>query len=90
MVAQFFNYANSGDVTGDKSSVVGYSSFAFFEERQPESGQEGEGAMFNESQKKRLLAIARQTIRQYVKDGTRPEFKESDPALQVRRGLFVT
>lgn len=96
---QFLAYANSGDVTGDKSRVVGYSSFVFYSEEfsgkdsnklQSEAKEEGGDVMFTEKQKKRLLEIARQTIIQYVKENTIPEFKEDDAALQIQRGAFVT
>jgi AmmeMemoRadiSam system protein A len=75
------NYANSGDVTGDKSRVVGYLSVAFLK---------GEEDMLSQSQKKRLLEIARQSISDYLSSVKRTEFKEDDPALNAKNGAFVT
>lgn len=74
-------YANSGDTAGDKSRVVGYGSLAIYRE---------EEKMLNAEQRKRLLAIARKTIEEYVKDRKTLEFKESDPELLKENGAFVT
>ena len=79
-------YANSGDITGDKTRVVGYVSAVVYKEgSNPEEKQ-----MFNDAQRKRLLQIARESITSYVKDGKRKEFKESDPLLNQPMGAFVT
>ena len=81
-------YANSGDVTGDKNRVVGYVSAVIY----ATGGgirQEG-GAMLNESQRKRLLEIARDTITGYVKTRAIPDLKEDDPVLNREMGAFVT
>ncbi|MDD5292479.1 MAG: AmmeMemoRadiSam system protein B, partial [Candidatus Omnitrophica bacterium] len=83
---QVLNYANSGDVTVDKSRVVGYTSVAFFKK---DNVLKGEEEMLNQSQKKRLLEIARQSIGDYLSSGKRMEFKESDEALNLKRGAFV-
>ncbi|MFH1046020.1 MAG: AmmeMemoRadiSam system protein B [Candidatus Omnitrophota bacterium] len=87
---QVLKYANSGDVTGDKTKVVGYTSAAIFT-------QSGEDAMVKEnaetltaSQKERLLDIARQTIEEYVNSSVAAEFKEDDPLLSKEMGAFVT
>jgi len=88
------NYANSGDVTGDKSRVVGYVSVAFFRDSHnstaKEKNLEGEGEMFNQAQKQRLLEIARQTISEYVSHNKRLDIQEDDPQLNINRGAFVT
>jgi len=84
---QVLNYANSGDVTGDKSRVVGYVSAAFFKK---DNVSKGEEEMLSESQRKRLLDIARQSINDYLSSGKRADFKESDEALNLKRGAFVT
>ncbi len=85
-------YANSGDVTGDKSKVVGYLSAVVYKEG-PGSGGQGpveKKAMLNDSQRKRLLQIARESITSYVRDGKRKDFTESDPVLNKNLGAFVT
>lgn len=79
-------YANSGDITGDKSRVVGYLSAAIYKE----NSNKEEKQMLNEAQKKRLLEIARESITSYVRDGKRKQFIESDPVLNKEMGAFVT
>jgi AmmeMemoRadiSam system protein A len=79
-------YANSGDITGDKSRVVGYLSAAIYKE----NSKKEEKQMLNEAQKKRLLEIARESITSYVRDGKRKQFTESDPVLNKEMGAFVT
>ena len=73
-------YANSGDITGDKSRVVGYVSAVLYKEEN----------MLSAAQRKRLLEIARESITSYVKDGKRKTFTESDPVLNQPMGAFVT
>lgn len=73
-------YKNSGDITGDKSSVVGYSSIAFYKEG------------ISEDDKIFLLKLARSTVENYLKDKKVPvldETKLSDNLLKVQ-GCFVT
>lgn len=73
-------YKNSGDVTGDKSSVVGYSAIAFYKEEMSKENKEF------------LLKLARDTIENYLKDGKVPKVDESklDPSLLEVKGCFVT
>jgi AmmeMemoRadiSam system protein B/AmmeMemoRadiSam system protein A len=93
---KLLKYANSGDVTGDKSSVVGYGAFAIMCSKKekittPELEKEKGGRrMLNEKQKKILLDIARKTIEEYVRTGKIPEFNVQDPMLKEKRGVFVT
>jgi len=96
---KILKYANSGDTFGDKSKVVGYVSAAVYKEG---SGSQGAGAavpenqkkeelpMLNDSQRKRLLQIARESITSYVKDRKRKDFTEKDPILNQSMGAFVT
>jgi MEMO1 family protein len=80
-------YANSGDATGDRARVVGYSASVFYKENKiPEKGKD----MLNKTQQKELLKIARQTIESYIRTGTVPEVETKDPALKEKRGVFVT
>ena len=46
--------------------------------------------MLTDSQKKRLLGIARESIAIFLKDGTRKLFTESDSVLNKVMGAFVT
>ena len=81
-------YANSGDTATDKSRVVGYVSAAIY--KQDAIRDSGEQPMLNETQRKRLLQIARESITSYVRDGKRKKFTESDPLLNQPMGAFVT
>jgi len=88
-------YENSGDVTGEKGSVVGYFSAVFYKKDTKTQGhkdtsREGERDMMDEKQKKRLLEIARTTVEQYIRTGKAPEFTETDPELLKEKGAFVT
>ncbi len=74
------DYANSGDVTGDKSRVVGYSAVGFYSKK----------TMLNEKQKRKLLKIARETLDAYLKTGKMPQLEETDADLKVPMGAFVT
>lgn len=81
-------YANSGDATGDKKSVVGYLSAAIV--KSGGNPKKGEKNMLNEAQRKRLLDIARQTMEAYIKTGKTMDFKEEDPLFNKDLGAFVT
>ena len=87
-------YANSGDITGEKSRVVGYVSEAIYKVQGSRvKGQdmaEKKDTLLNTLQRKRLLQIAREAITSYVRDGKRIEFTESDPVLNQPMGAFVT
>lgn len=90
---EILKYANSGDITGDKSKVVGYLSAAIYKESprsMVNSPQKKEERLLSEVQRKRLLQIARESISSYVKDGKRKKFSEDDPVLNQSLGAFVT
>ena len=80
-------YANTGDVTGDKTRVVGYSSSVLYKEKIP---MEKGNNMLNKTQQKELLKIARQTIESYLRTGNVTSIETKDPALKEKRGVFVT
>ena len=83
-------YANSGDTSGDKTRVVGYAAMAVYKESGREKEEKGELPMLNETQRKRLLQVARESITSYVRDGEKKTFTESDPVLNKPMGAFVT
>ncbi|MBM3254676.1 MAG: AmmeMemoRadiSam system protein B, partial [Candidatus Omnitrophica bacterium] len=83
---KILKYANSGDVTGDRLKVVGYASGIIT--RGIQKGDEQE--MLNESQKSRLLYIARYSIENYLKTDSKPQLLETDPKLVENKGAFVT
>lgn len=84
--AQMLRYANSGDVTGDRDGVVGYTSIIIYGDAQKEEDQDA----LTPAQKKRLLDIARQTMEEYVRTGKTLEFRETDQRLLREEGAFVT
>ena len=93
LIAKDLKYANSGDVTGDKSRVVGYTSVVMYkpqEQKQASSIEEKGTVPLTKTQKKNLIDLARQTMETYVKTGKTFEFKNKDPRLDEREGAFVT
>lgn len=91
---KILKYANSGDITGDKSRVVGYVSAAIYKFRveslEFSVKDREEKRMLNDNQSKRLLQIARESITSYVGTGKRKQFTEKDPLLNQPMGAFVT
>lgn len=92
-------YANSGDVTGEKTSsrgVVGYASAVFFESRrdkdQSEKPKAGVDLGLSEADKAELHAIAGKAIEAACrgKDAPPPVSSEVSPRLKELRGAFVT
>jgi AmmeMemoRadiSam system protein B/AmmeMemoRadiSam system protein A len=88
-------YANSGDTAGDKGRVVGYLSAVIYKEsvvssRESVVKEKKEQQMLNETQRKRLLQIAREAITSFVRDGKRKTFTEKDAILNKPMGAFVT
>ncbi|HPU30275.1 MAG TPA: AmmeMemoRadiSam system protein B [Syntrophorhabdaceae bacterium] len=94
---KILQYANSGDVTGDRSRVVGYSSVAFFyKDNEKSLDQQKEGKKdttkgeLSKSEEKLLLEIARKTLEEYVVREKVPDFDIKDKKLIEKRGVFVT
>ncbi len=91
---EVLRYTNSGDVTGDLDQVVGYSSVIIYKGEgnnsplQEKKAQEDDS--LNLSQKRRLIEIAKSTIKEYVTAGNVLQFKENDPRLNEEKGAFVT
>ena len=81
-------YRNSGDVpAGEKDRVVGYYAIAL-----KESPESAETFTLSESEKTKLLEIARTSITEYVASGKPPTIDGStiSPTLKTRCGAFVT
>jgi AmmeMemoRadiSam system protein B/AmmeMemoRadiSam system protein A len=88
-------YANSGDVTGDRSRVVGYAAAVFYKtaggkEKMKEEKKVGVDLGLNEEEKKTLHQIAKTVIENKAKGKTVPDFKVESPTLKENRGAFVT
>ena len=87
---KLLNYANSGDVTGDKSAVVGYAAVGFYGENQAISDQRSSDQEYSEDEKQELLGVARTTIEMYLKEGKTYEPQADNPKFKEGRGVFVT
>jgi len=75
-------YANSGDVSGDHSRVVGYAAVMFWHWQPPE---------FSAAQQTELLSIARHGLENYLSSGQESmPAPPADLALSRRLGAFVT
>lgn len=97
--AKLLKYGDSGDISGDKSSVVGYAALAIY--RAPVSSSPGSPAGSDSSAEKQvqyslsrpqettLLRIARQSIDSYLQSGGVPDF-EVDDHLSQPGAAFVT
>ena len=93
--AQLLMYANSGDVTGDKSRVVGYGALALV--AQPENKKHGrksaERAEFSltPAERQALLNIARHSVETAVREKKLYQLPaDLRGALRDARGAFVT
>lgn len=76
--AELYKYANSGDVTGDKSRVVGYAAMGFYK------------SYLSDKEKETLLQLAKETINVYVKDGKQPSSVTGIKRLKSNGATFVT
>ncbi|MBI4683217.1 MAG: AmmeMemoRadiSam system protein B [Nitrospirae bacterium] len=73
-----YKYANSGDVTGDRTRVVGYAAIGLY------------NSPLSASEKTELLGFAKETITSYVKNGQIPEININDKRLRANGATFVT
>ncbi len=91
--AEVLKYANSGDVTGDRSRVVGYVSIALIKRAEGASADGHHTPPFTLSAeaKQKLLEIARKSVELAVREGKRYECPPPGiPVLEQERGAFVT
>ncbi len=87
--AEVLKYANSGDVTGDHSRVVGYSADVFVKAPHGEAAEPP--FSLNEKEKSELLALARKSVETMIE--TREAYNPPASASEVlnqERGAFVT
>jgi len=87
--ALVLKYANSGDITGDHSRVVGYSAVALVKTQGPQAAEHP--FSLTASEKNELLALARTSVEQAVREKKlyEPPLSTS-PSLNEERGAFVT
>jgi AmmeMemoRadiSam system protein B/AmmeMemoRadiSam system protein A len=88
-------YMNSGDLTGDRSRVVGYGAGVFYrtaggKEKMKEEKKVGVDLGLSEQDKKSLRQIAKAVIENRVRGKTVPDFKVDSAILKENRGAFVT
>ena len=72
-------YANSGDVTGDRRSVVGYAAMAFTRSR---------GLKIEDQ--KAILDYARAALKAKLQNKPQPKLSVASSVLDEKRGIFVT
>ncbi len=88
---EVLKHANSGDTSGDKSRVVGYSSVIFYSDLLGQDPPQDQGIeALSAAQKKELLRIARITVETFVKTGKVPDITVKDARLNEIEGAFVT
>ncbi|MFC1668519.1 AmmeMemoRadiSam system protein B [Chlamydiota bacterium] len=94
--AKLLHYANSGDVTNDTSQVVGYASIVLYkalkeeEAKDNKKNKKGKGIVYNETERKELLQIARSSIETYLKDKKKIIINTKNEKFLKKRGAFVT
>lgn len=85
-------YLTSGDVTGDKTAVVGYAAICFSSQNLHANRRQtlkSEKWLSKEAEKE-LLSIARQTLKDYFEKGKTPSFHVKNEVLKKKFGAFVT
>lgn len=88
--ADVIKYANSGDVTGDRSRVVGYGAVALLKDEGTASQQRPKFSL-TPSEKRQLLDIAKRSVEAAVKGRKNYELPaDLPPSLRQDRGAFVT
>jgi MEMO1 family protein len=87
--AVVLKYANSGEITGDHSRVVGYSADVFL--KTPSGKTVGQQFSLTGHEQKELLALARKSVEYAVREGKPYEPTASaSEVLNQERGAFVT
>jgi len=85
------NYANSGDVTGDKSRVVGYSAAAIARNDNIANDNSKPFITLSDLDKETLLGLAKKSVESAVRENKAMSLPANLPeALQNARGAFVT
>ena len=94
--SRVLHYANSGDITGDHSGVVGYMAAAMWAEhkniqgKNPKRQRVGVNLGLNSEEKAELLQIARDVVEAHCRGDKPPTPSVDSPTLNEHRGAFVT
>jgi len=93
--ATVIHYANSGDVTGDHSGVVGYAAGIIYKSNgrkaeKKERRKAGIDLGLKEDEKKQLHQIVRETIKSRLNEKPLPDFTVDSKTLKEPRGAFVS
>jgi AmmeMemoRadiSam system protein B/AmmeMemoRadiSam system protein A len=89
--SELLKYANSGDVSGDKTQVVGYMSSVLYKDAPPDrSSTSGADLGLSEEDKSILHTIARTAIESHSLGKTPPAIPITSQILKEKRGAFVT
>jgi hypothetical protein len=93
--AKILKYQNSGDVTGDRSGVVGYGAAVFFRnsgaaKKEPDGRKAGISLGLTEEEKKDLRQIAQAAIERRLKGGKASPVDIAGGHLKENRGAFVS
>lgn len=88
--SEILKYATSGEITGDKSQVVGYGSATILLTDKQYVGKHAEFSI-PEEDKTKLLALAKASIEKFVSRHSPPEIPTNvSDVLKTARGAFVT
>jgi len=94
--SQVLHYANSGDVTGDHSSVVGYMAAALWcdltttKKKNPRASRVGVDLGLTTQEKAELLNVARDVVEYHCRGEKPPKTMAASSTLNEPRGAFVT
>jgi len=87
--ARILKYANTGDVTGDRSRVVGYGAVALL--RTENRSAAADSFSLSPTEKEALILLAKMSVETAVRDKILYEPKAADfPNFLEERGVFVT
>lgn len=90
LTVDLIQYKNSGDsLHGDKERVVGYCAISFYHE---EAKKQPDELTMSDEDKKYLLNLAHETVKEYIMKGITPEIDptELSDTLKTPYGAFVT
>lgn len=90
---EVLGYSHSGDVSGDRSRVVGYGAVCWRRAMQNQTQQTpkvGVDLGLTQEEKRLLKDIARQSIASALKGEPAPQIQDVPPKLKEPRGAFVT